>query len=420
MNKVEKLVYDAVKKNPKVKIALRNIYQSFFDLLPEKPDFFCSNPIVKEGYFFGFHDVSPFSNSDKYILSNKLEIPFRLNEIIDPLTVGYWNEDFSNYTAVGQTYAWNYHKGCRLQWLGKSDDKFIYNSSRNNRLISVVYSISEKNETVVDYPIDTVDPTGNYATSFSYERLNKYMPGYGYYFHDEPCFDDLTPSKTGIFLIDLKTNTQKLIASISDLAAMNPDDSMKDAKHFVTHTEFSPDGKRIAFLHRWTLDNPDQRWSRLIVCNLDGSDIEILPTSGMVSHYVWDEKHGILAYCQVNGIDGHYLFKNGEFNKPLRVADSLNSDGHQSYICNSNWFVTDTYPDRRRHAKLYKASLADNKIILLADVKSPKKYQNPDPYTNWACDLHPRISSSGKYVCFDSVHTGKRALCVMKTTGEDK
>jgi hypothetical protein len=52
-------------------------------------------------------------------------------------------------------------------------------------------------------------------------------------------------------------------------------------------------------------------------------------------------------------------------------------------------------------------------VALLADVKSMKKYVNPDDYHNWKCDLHPRVSQDGKQVSFDSTHTGKRSLCIM-------
>ncbi len=34
--------------------------------------------------------------------------------------------------------------------------------------------------------MDTVSYDGKYATGFSYERLTRYMPGYGYVHSDEP------------------------------------------------------------------------------------------------------------------------------------------------------------------------------------------------------------------------------------------
>ena len=392
---------------------MRNIYQSVLDLLPDKDNYSINPMMVKEGHFFGFHDVNPFSPNELYVLSNKLEIPLRMPSSQDPLTVGYWDTAFTEYKSIKQTHAWNYHKGCRLQWLGKSNDEFIFNDITDGNLGAIIYSIDNKSFKHISYPIDTISPCGRYATSFSYERLNRFMPGYSYEYKDNPYFEESASNKTGIFLVDLNSNEQNLIVSLSRLASLAPERSMEGANHFVTHTEFSPDGERIAFLYRWTHDDPDKRYSRLVTCKLDGSEIQISPTSGMVSHYDWDSVHGILAYCQIDGIDGHYIFSDYTMKKSMRVAPSLNSDGHQSYVHNSSKFVTDTYPDKRRHAKLYLVDIESGDSKEIADLKSPKKYQSPTLYKNWACDLHPRVSPSGRFVSFDSVHGGERSFCIM-------
>lgn len=414
MNKIEKIVYDLVKSNPALKSCIRNIYQGVFDLLPEKENWSKNKIIEKKGYYFGFHDKSPFSFDERYILANKIEIPLRMPKAEDELAVGYWNEDLSAYTEVKKTRAWNYHKGCRLQWLGDNSRQFIFNNVSNEKLSALIYDVNGKFVKDINFPIDTVSHNGKYATSFSYERLNRYMPGYGYYYQDEPYFEENDSENTGLFLIDIEKNTKKLIVSLKQIAAIQPEKTMNNAHHYVTHTEFSPNDERVAFLHRWTYEDPDKRYTRLVTCKLDGSDIQISATSGMVSHYVWDEKHGILAYAQVNGIDGHYIFDDYKMKNSIRVAPNLNSDGHQSYVPNEDEFVTDTYPDKRRHAKIYLCNIKSKENELIADLKSPKQFQSPNIYTHWACDLHPRVSPTGKYVSFDSVHNGERAFCVMK------
>lgn len=414
MNKIEKIVYDLVKSNPRLKSLIRNTYQGLYDLLPDKDNWSTNEILEKQGYFFGFHDKSPFSFDEKYILANKLEIPLRIPTADDKLTVGFWNSDFSKYTEADATYAWNYHKGCRIQWLGDKSNSFIYNSVVAGKLGASIYSIDGNSIRTIDYPIDTVSHNGQYATSFSYERLNRYMPGYGYCYQDEPYFEENESENTGLFIVDIRKNTRKMIVSLAELARIQPEETMKNAHHYVTHTEFSPDDQKVAFLHRWTYEDPDKRFTRLITCNLDGSDIHVSETTGMVSHYDWDKEHGILAYAQVDGIDGHYIFSDYTMSNPMRIAPSLNSDGHQSYVRGTELFVTDTYPDKRRHAKLFLCDIKKGTSDLIADLKSPKKFQSPDVYTHWACDLHPRVSPSGTRVCFDSVHSGERSLCVMK------
>ena len=62
MNKIEKIVYDILKKHPQAKLFVRDIYQNVMDLIPDKPNFTAKEIKVLEGYFWGFHDVSPISN----------------------------------------------------------------------------------------------------------------------------------------------------------------------------------------------------------------------------------------------------------------------------------------------------------------------------------------------------------------------
>ena len=416
MNKIEKGVYDLVKNNPKMKNMVRNAYQSMFDLLPDKEDYSLNPVVVKEGYFFGFHDVSPFSCDEKLILANRLEIPLRMPVQGDPLTVGYWDSKMSNYTEIKKTYAWNYHKGCRLQWIGK--EQVIFNDCIDNKLCAQIYSMNSGNFRTISYPIDSVDLKGVNATSFSYERLNRYMPGYGYCNSDDSYLEEKDSKNTGLFIVNLLDESSKLVVSLKELSLYNRESTMDNANHYVTHTKFSPDGERIAFLHRWTFDDPDKRYTRLVTCKLDGSELYVSNTTGMVSHYDWDKKNGIVAYCQVGGVDGHYVFADYKMDNPIRVASTINSDGHQSYVPDENKFVTDTYPDRRRRAKIYMVDIKNEKTYKIVDVKSPKQFQSPSLYEHWACDLHPRVSPLGNYICFDSVHTGKRALCVMSIVGE--
>lgn len=414
MNKLEKFVYDLVKSNPKLKDEIRNIYQSFFDFLPRKSDYFKGDIVIKEGYFYGFHDLDPISSNGKYILSNKLTIPLRMPKANDKLVVGYWDSKLETYTIIGETTAWNYHKGCRLQWLGESNNKLIYNCVVDGVLGCCIYSIKDNSNQYYTSPIDSVDHNGIYATSFSYQRLNVYMPGYGYLINDEAYMHEDNSANTGLFILDLKNNVKKLIVSLEKLSRFKSEASMIGAHHYVTHTQFSPDGTRVAFLHRWTFDDPNKRFTRLITCKIDGTELFSSKTSGMVSHFDWDEDNGILAYCQVDGVDGHYLFKNYKMDDPKRVITKLNSDGHQSYIPKTSCFITDTYPDKYRMAKLYFCNIKTNECTLIASLKSPKKFQSPSLYKHWACDLHPRVCSCGDIVCFDSVHTGNRSLCIMK------
>ena len=412
MNKLEAFVYERVKNNYVLKDMIRNIYQGFYDLLPNYDSWFINEPVVVEDCYYGFHDVKPFNSDNRLLLANRLTIPLHMPTEDDALEVGYLSgEKYSQWHKLSETRAWNYHKGCRLQWV--DDTHVIFNTCEGGRLNATICDLSVTDRYLISWPVDSVSPDGRLASSFSYGRLEKLMPGYGYAIgDDEACLEEYAPSSTGLYLIDLQKNERRLLIDLKRLAAIQSEADMAGKYHFVTHTEFSPDGRYLAFLHRWY--NGTFQRTRLIVCDLQTNEFHVSPTTGMVSHYVWNARNGIVAYCRMEDIDSHVYFSGPDMREWKRCGyPKLNSDGHHHFI-DDDTFVVDTYPDKYRHMKLWKVSVTTDEVALLADVKSLKQFVNPDDDHNWKCDLHPRVSADGTLVCFDSTHTGRRSLCVMR------
>lgn len=416
MNKIEKIVYDCVKSNPKIKFLLRNAYQMAFDMLPTPKNEFSGDIDTANGYFFGFHDKSPFSADETKLLAHKTTIPVRMPKADEPCGIGYFDFSPENgsrgmYHELAKSYGWNYHKGCRLQWRCQT---IMFNSIDGNNAVAIEIDTNGNVMHRYPYAIDTISNDGHYATSFSYERLNILMPGYGYeYCQDGGYLDENAPEGTGLFLADLQTGERKLLFSLKELAESVGEQDIMSYKHYVTHTEFSHDGRYISFLHRWIGEDYRKRNSRLMVWDSITNKLHTMPTTGMVSHYIWNHKYQIIAYCSVKEGDAHVLFDmaNGSYT-PILLG-KLNMDGHQSMLTD-NIFITDTYPDRRRMASLFCVDAARQTMQRIAYVYSPKKFQTKDFHCHIACDLHPRVSPSGKYVCFDSAYTGERGLSVMK------
>lgn len=411
MNKIETFVYNRVKNNYVIKNLLRNAYQWAYDLLPNYESKFSSAPILRESSFFGFHDVTPFSADGTKHLACRLNMPLRMPTKDDMLEVGFYTgENFSQWVRIGETGAWNYHKGCRLQWVDASH--CIYNMVANDVLCAELVNVETQERRRLSWPIDTVSPDGTKATTFSYERLEEMMPGYGYLYGDEDAhLSDNVSSETGLFLIDMQRNERQLLLSLKDVSDFQHEDTMDHTIHFVTHTEFSAEGRYLAFLHRWYKGTFHR--TRLMVYDLHTQQLHASPTTGMVSHYHWNHENGIVAYCRMQNVDSHVYFTSPEMKEWKRCGyPQLNSDGHHHFIDN-DWFLVDTYPDKWRHAKLYKVNRKTDEVVLLADVKSPKAFVAPDGKHWWKCDLHPRCDASGRFVSFDTVHTGIRSLCIM-------
>ena len=183
--------------------------------------------------------------------------------------------------------------------------------------------------------------------------------------------------------------------------------------HFVTHSEFSKDGRYVSFLYRVApigKEGLDMHKTWILIYDLQSKSLKVLSTQESGSHYVWNDKNQIIASCVINGKSCHVLYDLDNLDSYKIVAsDVLNSDGHQSFITNTK-FVTDTYPDRKRMAKLYIVDTETSSAELVASIYSPKEFQTKDVQCHIACDLHPRVSPSKRYISFDSPRTGKRAL----------
>lgn len=418
MNKIEEIVYHALYSHPKLKLAVRNLYQGLFDLMPRKKDFFTGDYDIKEGYFFGFHDVTPFSEDESKVLVGKVPFDFRMPKAGEGMELGFLDlkdGKIGDFHQIATTYAWNWHKGCRFQWL--NDNEAIFNNAVDGKLVSSIVNVETKEERNLPFPIDTafVSEEESIATTFSYERLQVCMPGYGYPYSDESYLNEKVPTETGLFLMDLITGERALIVPVSVLVEKYGKDNADKYYHYVTHTEFSKDGRYISFLYRRMEEGGDinKRVTMMVVYDRQTKELILLPTQVSGSHYVWNGKNQIIASCIIDGKSCHVLYdmNNVEHYKIIR-PDVLNQDGHQTFV-DDDVFITDTYPDKWRQAQLYIANIKDESVKKLLSINSPKRYQSKTVYNYIDCDLHPRMSPSGKYVCCDTVMTGKRGLLIM-------
>jgi hypothetical protein len=415
MNKIETIAYDLVKRHPKIKFLLRDSYQSLFDMVPVK-SIESSYPVTaREGYFFGFHDHTPFSYDNQFLLANRHKIPLKMPGPNDALGVGFFDgENYMDFHPIGETFAWNWHQGCKLQWKGNSHT-LVYNDHQSGRNIAYMVDINCNQKTEIPYSIGSISSDGNHAVGYSFERVNRYMPGYGYIQKagDEEL-EDKRPSKAGIYLIDFENQSTQNILSIKSVSEIKSESSMKSAYHYFSHTIFSPSGKRFAFLHRWVKSDVRKRWSRLITCDLSGGDINIFPTHEMVSHLGWRDGDHILAYCRLRGKGDHYvLFRDQTEDYYIVGENSFSSDGHPSFSPDGRWIITDTYPDRTRRCFLILFDAIEKRRYNIARMKSPKEFATVDAYKHWQCDLHPRWDREGLYICFDSSFSGERSLCLL-------
>ena len=82
-------------------------------------------------------------------------------------------------------------------------------------------------------------------------------------------------------------------------------------------------------LYRWF--NGQRKYTRLITCNVDGTDMYVLSDDDMVSHCFWKNNSSILAFENKKKTGpGYYLMKD-KTDKYIHCWPQFSNDGHPSY-----------------------------------------------------------------------------------------
>ena len=413
MNRVERYIHDLLEDYPSTRIILRDFYQRICGFIPVKT-IQASNIIVRPGYFFGFHNICPWSPDNKYLLTHRSVISQchkpKPGECIE---IGYFSgEKYGTYIQIAETKAWNWQQGSMLQWLGKGSN-LIYNDFNGVFNHARILSVDGVNLNDLEKPIAAVSPDGAHAASFSFERLKIGMPGYEYASGSVSELKECIPKHDGLFMTEINSQRTQLLFSIEDMVNTCTKASFSDAYHFFSHCLFSPDSKRLLFFHRWLQSNNALK-TRMISCDIDGSNMYIFPTNDFVSHVCWLDNRHIIAYAGVNKLGNHYfLLKDKGGIQSIVGLNCFTSDGHPNVSPDKRWLLTDTYPDRFRlqHLILYDMQNALPHILLKARI--PFKFKNEG-----RCDFHPRWDRLGQNISFDSAHLGQRAHCTISIDSE--
>lgn len=366
-------------------------------------------------YFFGYYDKSPWDATGQYMLCLRAKQTWKDVSPKEPAEIllidtQKGESEEGRIRVLAQTHAWNVQMGCMLQWLGPQyDTKIIYNDFRDGNYCAVILDVFSGQEKIIGRPVYTVSESGKFALTLDFSRLYNLRPGYGYYNVPESTRGVALPEADCIWYVDLQSGESKPLLKYTDLAAFQPRKEMEEpgSVHKVNHLMLSPSGKRFMMLYRWF--NGHRKYTRLMTCNVDGTDMYVLSDEDMVSHCFWKNEEEILAFeNKHSGGPGYYLMQD-KSQTYTHLWTRYDNDGHPSYSPDRQWVVTDSYPNRARIAdiKLLRDTEEDGRVI--ARVFAPFRYDN-----DTRCDLHPRWSRDGQKICFDSVFEGHRGLYVVE------
>lgn len=358
--------------------------------------------------FFGYYDKSPLS-ADGWLLCHAARHPSTrppqasLNVAVQVFDFGARTLD--RPTLSIDTNCYNWQQGARAHWL--DGDHFIFNDfdARAQRYISRVHSASGRGETR-RYDHAVQDSYGKeYFLSIDYRRLQALRPDYGY--RNLPPLEDAALARLdndGIWRVNQDSGASRLIYTLQDVCDIHPEADFRQARHKVNHLMIAPDGRRFIFLHRYFLGQ--RKFDRLMLGTADGSQPRVLAAHGMVSHCFWVDDATLLCYARgPSGFDGYYFVDTNTGAMDSLFAGALDSMGDGHPHVHGDWFVTDSYPDRRRMQHLLRAHLRTGDIEELGCFHQSFRYGGET-----RCDLHPRLSPDGAQVFFDSVFAGRRGL----------
>lgn len=418
MNRLELLIYNRVKHDPRLKKRIVDAYQRVCSWVP-LPRERAAYPIhARRGFFFGFHDKVPWSADDRYLAAHRVSIPLRMPTPDDATEVGYFSgAAFDEFHSVGHTRAWNWQMGAQLQWVGR-EHHLLYNDFDGTKHVARIVDLEGRTRTVLPCPIGALSPDGRFAVSHSFTRLRPWSSGYGYATGFDPDADVNIPTarERGLRIVDVSSGRVHDLFSVAEIARHAPEASMEGAYHFFSHPLVNPSGTRFVFFHRWLVEG-NRLWTRMLSCDWEGRGLYVFPTAGMVSHIAWRDDRHILAYATTRDQGDRWFYALFEDQADRYVpigTDQFNSDGHPQFATGGRWFVTDTYADRFRVQNLILFDMASGRRYDIAHLRSPLRFAD-----DVHCDLHPRWNRAGTMVCFDSTHLGERSLCTIEVGPRD-
>ena len=355
--------------------------------------------------FFGYFDKSPWDASGRRILGMRAPFWDRPPGPDDELEL-FVLEPPGTARTFARTKAWNWQQGCMLQWLaGGGNDEVIFNDREGGRFVSLIHNVRSGRTRTLDLPVYAVDPAGRLAVTTSFPRLHHQRPGYGYAGIEDPWRDVAAPDGDGIFSIDLENGRTKMLLSLAQAAGHQPSPDYSGRVHRFNHLQYSRDGSRFIFLHRYKNADEPVGITRMFTLGRDGDALRLLSDHGMVSHFDWRGSSAVLAWAHRRGEgDRFFVFPDGEGEISVLGRDILDCDGHCSFSPDGQWLLTDSYPDAEDFRTLILFRPSDG---FRADLG---RFFSPPGDWEIRCDLHPRWSPDGRSVCIDSAHEGIRHM----------
>jgi hypothetical protein len=154
---------------------------------------------------FFFYQCLQFDPSGRYLLAMKVYFQNRLVQASDRADIGL--VDLKNqfkWTKIGESTAWNWQQGARLQWRpGREEIVWNDRSDDGKHYVCRVHDFQTGKTRTLPRPIYDLSPDGATALTHDFERMKH--RGTDYVGIEDKYKDQIAPGETGIWKMNLDT-----------------------------------------------------------------------------------------------------------------------------------------------------------------------------------------------------------------------
>ena len=368
-------------------------------------------------HFYGYYGIDAWDTSRRYHLALETDFHEHRPTVEDVASVGLIDRETQTFIPYASTSAFNLQQGSMMHWIDVGlGNEFTFNDWENERVVSRTINPQTREMRTIHGAVAALSPTQPVAIGLNFARMAHCRAVVGY--ANEMDIGSLQPHPTddGLFLLDLRDGRSNLILSVADVIRESQGMNIPDGLAWFNHVLFNTDGTRVLFFCR--IRNGNGFLSSLWTVNPDGSNLDCqIPFGNKVSHFDWRDERRILISSDVTGEMQFLELTDGKGDFKPFGAGILPQDGHASFSPDRNWLICDTYPKNPQR-------LAE---LMLYDIKHERKtglgqFYSEEMFTgDIRCDLHPRWSSDGSLITFDSVHEDSRQIylvCVEEIVSE--
>jgi len=404
----------------------------FFRHFPAGTAFEAKVPVIRlaEGRIIHrFFDTSPISPSGRYVGLFRLPNENRKPQPGQTGDVVLVDLHTGRERTLAQTRGWETQMGANVQW-GRTDADLFFNDvdPATWKPFAVHFNPLTGASRRLGGTVFTVSPDGSQLTSYNLVSSRLIQVGYGVVVPDEFTPRNHGPvAHDGLFLTDIATGRERMIASIRDIYERAvPDLHIPDAEkyeYYCFQIRWNPQGTRVMAFLRWAppegAPSPGKRLLTLVTMKPDGSDIRLAVTPeryGRGGHHPMWAPDGENITINLNVRDGT---KDLDLVQVRYDGANLHSihdigSGHPSMHRKHPFVISDAYPSEPvtrgdGTAPLRLIDLRSRTEVALAQVNLSRA-ETPKLSSEFRIDAHPVWDATGRFVVFNGVENDTRCV----------